>query len=214
MTRKGVRKEIVGRGARTRAALMEAGEKLFASHPVHSVSIDDIAQAAEVAKGSFYTYFPDRDELCRAIAEQVRVAIETAVADANAGIGDPAERIVRTIFIFVRGALRNPERSRVLRQLFAGAALTDAPLSDIIRADVRAGLSAQRFHGVEAETGLLLTMGVAHVAASRMLEAKAPASPNRLSSDLGVALLRGLVVTDKDARLIAARAAKAIYASR
>ncbi len=48
------------RSERTRAALIAAGRRLFCERPVDAVAIDDIVQAAEVSKGSFYNHFDDR----------------------------------------------------------------------------------------------------------------------------------------------------------
>ena len=53
----------IERAERTRAALVAAGQRLFCERPVDAVAIDDIVQAADVSKGSFYNHFPDRDAL-------------------------------------------------------------------------------------------------------------------------------------------------------
>src|SRR5579859_4133438 len=90
------------RRARTRTALLRAGETLFAARAVDGVSIDEIVQAADVAKGSFYNHFPDRDGLAREIAREIRIATETEVTAANAGVSDPALRVTRALCVFVR----------------------------------------------------------------------------------------------------------------
>jgi AcrR family transcriptional regulator len=46
---------------KTRLALIRAGQKLFAERPIDSVSIDDIVQAANVGRGSFYNHFRDTE---------------------------------------------------------------------------------------------------------------------------------------------------------
>lgn len=43
-----------------RTALLDAGLRLFADHPVAAVSIQDITDEADVAKGVFYLHFPNR----------------------------------------------------------------------------------------------------------------------------------------------------------
>jgi len=53
------------RRARTREALLSAGRALFAARDVDGVSIDEIVAAAEVAKGSFYNHFTDKDVFAR-----------------------------------------------------------------------------------------------------------------------------------------------------
>lgn len=60
------------RRQRTRAALLEAGRRLFAARSVEAVTIDDIVAAADVAKGSFYNHFTDREALAREVAAEIR----------------------------------------------------------------------------------------------------------------------------------------------
>jgi AcrR family transcriptional regulator len=53
------------RRARTQG-LLDAAQRLFLEHGIESVSIDDITREASVAKGSFYRYFHDKEDLVRA----------------------------------------------------------------------------------------------------------------------------------------------------
>ncbi len=43
--------------------IMQAAERLFTSRRFHEITMDDVAAAAGIAKGTIYTYFPDKDEL-------------------------------------------------------------------------------------------------------------------------------------------------------
>ena len=85
------------RTERTRAALIAAGRRLFSERPVDAVTVDDIVQAAEVGKGSFYNRFSDREALLRAISVEIRASIEQAVGQANADVQDPARRLARAV---------------------------------------------------------------------------------------------------------------------
>lgn len=49
------------------------------------MAIDEITQAARVAKGSFHNYFEDKEALASVIREDIRQEIEVAVARVNAG---------------------------------------------------------------------------------------------------------------------------------
>src|SRR3990167_4665994 len=81
------------RRVRPRAALLQAGQSLFATQSVDAVSIDDIVAAADVAKGSFYNHFSDKEALAREIAVTVRAEAEAQVDLANAGVTEPASRM-------------------------------------------------------------------------------------------------------------------------
>lgn len=201
------------RRERTRAALMRAGQMLFATRSVDAVSIDDIVAAAEVAKGSFYNHFPDKDGLAREIASQARAAIELTVADINRGVADPAERVARALATFARGAEAFPIRAQAMMRLFPFASVPDAPMNGGVRADIQAGLAAGRFAGLAAEPAVLMAVGTAQIAVSRVLERQASDTVATLAEDLIFALLRGLGLEAAAARAVAAKACADIFAA-
>ena len=49
--------------ARTRAAIVDNAMRLFAERGFDSVTVDEITQAAGVAKGTFYTYFSVKSDI-------------------------------------------------------------------------------------------------------------------------------------------------------
>lgn len=67
------------RQRRTRA-LGEAALGLFLAHGIEAVTIDDIVDAADTAKGSFYRYFEDKTALVEALVAPVDAAVCTAFA--------------------------------------------------------------------------------------------------------------------------------------
>lgn len=52
------------------AALMDAAERLFIDKGIATTSIDDIAAGAQVAKGTFYLYFPSKEALLGALQQR------------------------------------------------------------------------------------------------------------------------------------------------
>jgi len=42
---------------------MQAAEELFTSRRFHEITLDEVAQAAHVGKGTIYRYFKDKDDL-------------------------------------------------------------------------------------------------------------------------------------------------------
>jgi AcrR family transcriptional regulator len=206
-------RQVDRRRVRTRAALLRAGAALFAERSVDGVSIDDIVQAADVAKGSFYNHFPDKETLAREIADEVRRGVEALAAEVNAGVADPAERVARALCGFARQAVEEPTGVRALLRLFPGAAIPDAPMNRGVRADIKAGLSAGRFNDVALETGVLMAVGLVQIAVSRVLEQQG-GKPVTLARDLAFGLLRGLGVDAAEAQAIAARAAADVFTAR
>lgn len=200
------------RRVRTRAALLEAGKVLFAARSPDGVSIDDIVAEAEVAKGSFYNHFTDKDALAHELAEQARRGVETLAARLTAGVEDPAERVARALCGFARRALEEPLAVRVQLRLFHGASIPDAAMDAGVRADVAAGLAAGRFSGLSQETGVLMAVGVVQIAVGRVLaHDDDPRKAATLARELAFGLLRGLGLDASSAQAIAARAAADIF---
>ncbi len=158
------------RRVRTRAALMQAGQSLFAARSVDAVSVDDIVGTAEVAKGSFYNHFIDKDDLAREVASVIRADVEGLVDATNRSIADPAVRMARAFAVYVRYAHEQPERARAMLRLLAGATLPDMPLNSGVRFDLEAGLATGRFSGLPLQSALLLVMGVVQIGLVHVLE--------------------------------------------
>ena len=203
-------RQIDRRRVRTRAALLRAGATLFATRSVDGISIDDIVAAADVAKGSFYNHFEDKEALARAIAEEVRGGVEALAAEINAGVTDPAERVARALCGFIRRAVEQPVSVRAMMRLFEGAAVPDAPMNRGVRADIKAGLASGHFEDVTLESGVLMAVGVVQVAVSRVLDARL-SRPSALAGELAFGLLRGLGLDPARAKAVATRAATDVF---
>lgn len=199
------------RRVRTRAALLQAGRTLFAARSVDGVTIDDIVAQADVAKGSFYNHFPDKDALARELADRARAGVEALAAHLGAGVADPAERVARALCGFARQGLEDPLGVRVQLRLFQGAAVPDAPMNAGVRADVKAGLASGRFAGITQEAGVLLAVGVVQIAVGRVLTQDDPRKAAAVSRELAFGLLRGLGVGEAAADAIARAAAADIF---
>lgn len=104
------------RGRRTRQRLLDAAEIEFGRRGFADASIVDITRRAEVAQGTFYTYFPSKEaifaELIRALSHRLRQEIATAVA----GIS-PREEIERAgLETFLAFVGRHRDLYRIVRQ--------------------------------------------------------------------------------------------------
>ncbi len=199
-----------GRAERTREALIRAGRKLFAEQPVDAVAIDDIVRAADVAKGSFYNHFPDKDALVRSVTGEIRAGVERAVGRANAGVDDPARRVARALCVYIRYAIDDPVRASVLVRVYSGLTAMDAPLNSGLVQDVSGGLASGRFMVATVEAGVLLIMGVGTVSLIRTIPERTLATTVSFSQQMASLLLRGLGVSSLEAETIAAQSAEEI----
>jgi AcrR family transcriptional regulator len=78
--------------ARNRAKILEAARMLFAERGVDHVSMDDVARAAAVGKGTLYRRFGDRASLAFALLDERERALQDACirGEPPLGPGGPA----------------------------------------------------------------------------------------------------------------------------
>jgi AcrR family transcriptional regulator len=82
------------RGRRSRQRLIDAARRVFERLGYLDATIDDIITEAGVARGSFYTYFPDKLSVFEIVAEEVNEAVRAAVArDSSMPSLDPVQRL-------------------------------------------------------------------------------------------------------------------------
>jgi AcrR family transcriptional regulator len=143
---------------------MSAGQHLFAARSVDDVSIDEIVEMADVAKGSFYNHFGDKSELAGAIFELIQGDCEFHIMSANRDIPDPAIRMARALCVMLRYALDHPERLQAMISLSARKTVAQSPLNAGLSADITDGLAEGRMRGVDLEVGVILVLGVINVA--------------------------------------------------
>jgi AcrR family transcriptional regulator len=194
---------------RTREALLGAGRRLFAQRDVDGVSVDEIVEAAAVAKGSFYNHFADKDAFAREIAAAARREVEARVNEMNAGVGDPAAAVARALCVFVRFAIEHGDSARTLWRLNTGATMVDAPINRGLVDVVQQGLDRGEFKAVDVETGVLLVMGVIVITLRHLFEERVQTESKEIAQRMAAGLLRALGVaasrSEKLAREAAAR---------
>jgi AcrR family transcriptional regulator len=187
------------RRQQTRSALMSAGQQLFAARSVDGVSIDEIVEAADVAKGSFYNHFVDKGELASAIFELIQGDCEFHIMTANRDIPDPAQRMVRALCVMLRYALNHPERLQAMISLSARKTVAQSPLNAGLSADITDGLAKGRMGGVDLEVGVIVVLGVINVATRHLLTSGTATPTIAYASAVGAALLRALGVDQGEA---------------
>lgn len=153
---------------RTRGELVAAAERLVAARGLDAVSIDDITAEADVAKGTFYTHFDDKDALATAIGKRIRDELEQQIAARNEAVGDAAERLANGLSSVLAFAIANPVRARALLRLHPSAVDPDATINAGIRSDVATGLKAKRFWAASLNAAVVATIGIAMSAMMRL----------------------------------------------
>jgi AcrR family transcriptional regulator len=103
----------VARRTGTRESIMDAATELFAARGVTSTSIDDIAAAAKIAKGSIYYNFESKAGLVEQIMARNSLLVADAMRQATQGRAGVALRdeVVRALLRLVQ---ENSSAARVM----------------------------------------------------------------------------------------------------
>ena len=84
------------------------------SKRVEATTIRDITDAADVAFGSFYTYFDSKDAILVAAVEDILIGFTDLVERFISMIEDPAEKVAVALSILLRTVESDPLRSNFL----------------------------------------------------------------------------------------------------
>ncbi|MEV5311202.1 TetR family transcriptional regulator [Streptomyces sp. NPDC052610] len=133
------------RRAATRQALIRAARQILAETGDTSVSIQAIADRADVGFGSFYNHFESKTAL---FDEAVLDALDEygrTIDERLAGVDDPAERIAFGVRLSAAMADTHPEIMRVLRHRGLGHIHSERGLSPRALGDLETGKASGRF---------------------------------------------------------------------
>ncbi len=189
---------------RTRGEIVAAAERLVAARGMDALSVDDITQAADVAKGTFYTHFTDKDDLAAAIARRIRVELEGKITATNGGITDAAVRMANGLSSLFAFAIAQPVRARALLRLIPGAVDPDTPINAGIRGDIVIGVKAKRFSIASINTAVVATIGIAMSACMHLSDSTRRVSePYIFAAEIVATALVALGMKQADATRVA-----------
>ena len=113
------------KAAQTRLKLFRCALQLFAEHGFPNVTVEDITEAADVGKGTFFNYFTSKDHVLSVMAEiqlgKVREALQAA---------ENGKRSIRSVVhdLFVKVSEepgRSPELARALLTAFLSSSIKE-----------------------------------------------------------------------------------------
>ncbi|MBO3676219.1 TetR/AcrR family transcriptional regulator [Streptomyces sp. NEAU-YJ-81] len=133
------------RRAATRQALIRAARQILAESGDTSVSIQAIADRADVGFGSFYNHFESKAALFDEAVFDALDEYGRAIDERLEGIDDPAERVAFGVRLSARMARTHPEIMRILRHRGLGHIHSDRGLSPRALDDLKTGAASGRF---------------------------------------------------------------------
>jgi AcrR family transcriptional regulator len=106
------------RSAEIRERLFRAALDLFATKSFADTTVEDITEAADVGKGTFFNYFPSKDHILLAFGEMQLAKLEAAIA-ATRSTKQPLPAFLRTLGVrMTEEPTRNPAVVRTLLQAY------------------------------------------------------------------------------------------------
>lgn len=154
------------RGEATRQRLLDAAEIAFGVHGFHAASIADITQRAGVAQGTFYLYFPSKEEAMRELVRHMGHELRHALSTATSGASDrlAVERL--GFEAFARFSLRHRNLYRVVMESqFVDEAIYRGyyeALAEGYAAGLQRAIERGEVRAVDPEAAAWALMGVAH----------------------------------------------------
>lgn len=150
---------VARRRAQAREKILAAAEKLMRRRGVDDVTLDDIADAADIARRSFYHHFASKYEVLVPIARARTHELNARIDRLVAGIDDPAEVMATAM----RHALRTIARDPLCRWLVLESGLPHERVLEGLGEsgvrDARRGAERGRFRIDNPEVVRLLVSG-------------------------------------------------------
>lgn len=106
------------RSEQTRRALLDVARGLFAEHGYANTATEEVVRRAGVTRGALYYHFRDKQDLFRAVVEDLQQELMQRVQAAAGAEADPWERLRAGMHAFL-DACREPAVRRIV--------LVDAP---------------------------------------------------------------------------------------
>ncbi|MER6632658.1 TetR/AcrR family transcriptional regulator [Streptomyces sp. NPDC000987] len=192
------------RRAETRQALVGAARQILAETGDTSVSIQAIAERADVGFGSFYNHFASKTELFDAAVVDALEEFGRTFDERLAGIDDPAELVAAGFRLSARMTGSHPELMQVLRRRGLGYLHTDNGLSSRARRDLASGIASGRFTAVEPAVALS-ALGGTLLSLLELKFSRPDLDGDEAASHLAEMVLRMLGLSADDAREVARR---------
>jgi len=137
-----------------RAAVLTVSRRIFSQKGYHATSINDIIEAADIARGTFYLYFESKRAIFDELLDDLVTTLQAQVKriDVGPGAPPPVEQMNATVDRVLKTLLDNREIARILLREAVGIdADFDRKLSEFygrIEAMIVGGLNTGRQLGI------------------------------------------------------------------
>lgn len=162
------------RGVDKRERLFRAALTEYASHGVARARVDQIVAEAEVGWGTFFHYFPRKEDVLLAAGVEIRRELEVLLEEWRADATGPVQKVVLALYEELARPHLSPRlHVAIIREILASPVRFEAmlgdldpmyvPLAEILRIGQERG-EIRRDHSAETMAGVLNLSVLASVA--------------------------------------------------
>lgn len=106
-----------------RRDILDAALLLFSEHGYHDVSMQQVADRAEIASGSLYNYFRNKEDIYQTLITELLDTFDAAIDAAFNNANDPVDRLRRYVSAMGRVFQENVVFIRLYQRETAGAGI-------------------------------------------------------------------------------------------
>ncbi len=177
--------------ARTRAAVLQAAFVLLGREKGLFTRIEEICEAAEMSRGTFYNYFNSMEELYDALSYELNHEFNNAVTAIVSTMPYAAERASAGVRYYLERALKDPGWAWAMVNISTGGPIFGAETYMLAQKTTEEGIASKEFDLTGPNSGRDLTLGT--TLAAMVTQLRNPPSPTYPAS-VARHILRGMGV--------------------
>jgi len=147
------------RREKTRARLLKSALLVFSKHGADAKVIDQIISLAGVARGTFYNYFRNNEELFAAVAAESADEIIRIVQPFVDQFKDPGARVACGVRMVIDLARLRPVLAEFVVRGGPSILSKSAVVADAVMRDIRDGIATRRFNVANERLAFDLIVG-------------------------------------------------------
>jgi AcrR family transcriptional regulator len=190
--------------------IYEAAVTILLQYGLEGLTMDRVAEAAEMAKGTLYNYFQDKKFLQLYIFAKVSEPFNQQLSTIHRSNISPQEKLVKIMEVIFHGFEKNrqilvilsegriynlKEYSKQLAKIpeFSGYEATKEPIGKVIELVVREGIQTKQFHAFDPQFATDIILGAVTSVIDRQIQNELPRTTEENVTQLIRFLMGGLI---------------------
>lgn len=178
-------------GATKRELIIDTACSLFAKNDFHTVSMDEVASRASIAKGTLYNYFESKEDLYFSIIKTKLQTLLGILRTRSSDQKDPVRDLRTFMNLFSLFLLRDPnffilwkkEDIRMNREVLGDCREMEQQMKGLLRDILSRGTQAGSFRRLDCDAAADTVLGVIDVLVNRALQTKLTSEQRRVEQD-------------------------------